>query len=212
MPLNSRHRGIDPRHAFLPPVYCVHRLTSDDEAGWRRVPPVPLLSDLFGEETPLRRAEIKLAFADHRLLLRAVVVDDAVTCHPERDVGDTDFWRQDHIELRVLPNPERDMDTCQFLFTAGGRFLAGGDSHVSVDYRERRKGQELGAGKMELGSCDNQHSNIRTGIVIPAFGYSCGRGSHSLWRRCASQNKGFFRRSEREGIGDRRYHPCSVDR
>ena len=121
--LHHRHAGIRPRNRFLPPVFPVYRCDAPDD----RVPPLPLLVDPFGEEVPDRDTTIRIAHCGDAFLVRADVVEDRPIVRPGLSPGHPDFWRQDHIEFRILPNPGRDLDQVQVVLSAGGDVLVAGE-------------------------------------------------------------------------------------
>lgn len=89
--------AVDPRHGFLPPRYDVGRW----RGRWDEVPAVPLLTDPFGEHVRQPGARIQLAFEPGALRVRAVVPETRVTVRPELPLEPSQFWRQDHLELRL---------------------------------------------------------------------------------------------------------------
>lgn len=109
---------VAPRCGFLPPRYPVHRLPEAVPHAWKTVPSVALLTDPYGEVPSRRDVEIRLAWEPEALHLRAGVLDAAAVQRPERAPDDPDFWRQDHIELRLLrPREDGADEQLQFILT-----------------------------------------------------------------------------------------------
>ena len=101
--MNASAPAIEPRHGFRAPRYYVYRLTE-----WAKIPPVPLLTDLFGEEIAGPGVQIQLAHTAGQLRLRATIKAK----HPviRRDLP---AWQSDHIEVRLGDR--------QHIFIADGR-------------------------------------------------------------------------------------------
>lgn len=124
MPSPHRHtwaKPVGPRHAFRPPRYPVHRLDAAAADPWASIPPLPLLTDLFGEEIPWRRTQLQLAWDDAALHVRARCQEERLTLRPDAAPDGADFWRQDHVELRLLPDPAAPLRQLQFIVAADGR-------------------------------------------------------------------------------------------
>lgn len=109
------------RNDFLPPRTFIRRLASDDKAGWRSVPPVPLLTDMQGEQAPAWAARIRLAYDDRHLYLRATADAPDAVVKPGVPPESGEFWTQDHVELRLLPDPGDVHNQVQFIIAPDGR-------------------------------------------------------------------------------------------
>ncbi|MFP4176969.1 MAG: hypothetical protein ACLFT2_07045, partial [Candidatus Brocadiia bacterium] len=142
--LHHRHAGLCPRNRFCPPQYRIYRGTRKDLAEY---PPVPLLTDRFGESVPEHPPALRMAYHEGVLHLSASVVEDAPVISPGLDPSDPHFWEQDHIELRVLPDDRRDLDQTQIILASSGRVLTpGGETEgVSCSVEVSERGWELEA-------------------------------------------------------------------
>lgn len=124
--LSHLHAGVEPRNGYLPPRHILPRLPAGGDAAWAAVPPVAALTDLAGErlagERLAERAIIRLAHEVECLYLDAQISDAAVTVKSELAPDSPHFWTQDHIELRFLRDPARDLDQIQFIVAPDGRF------------------------------------------------------------------------------------------
>lgn len=123
--LHHRHAAVETRNRFLPPRYLVLPVESnavDEES----IPPVPLLTDLRGEEIPGRSVTLRLGHDGRAFIVKARVEEDRPVVRPEWDASHRDFWRQDHIEFRLIPDPDRDLEQVQVIMAASGKaFLSG---------------------------------------------------------------------------------------
>lgn len=132
MPL-QRRTGLEPRHGFTTPEQVLAPVDAAD-----RVPAsgsALVLGDRRGEAI-IDRARIALGWEASALHLHARVASMAPVIHPEREPDDHRFWMQDHIELRLLPDADWDMEQVQVLMTASGRVLVvGGLAPAEVDVR-----------------------------------------------------------------------------
>jgi len=124
---------IDARNNYLPPCCRVRKLGASGARAWAPipavkpamrdfVPSVALLSDPHGEEIPARDTRIQLAWDEDALYLRARCREAALTLRPELSPDSPDFWRQDHIELRFLRDPNEPLQQTQFILAPDGRF------------------------------------------------------------------------------------------
>ncbi len=132
------------RNGYLPPIYPV--LRSVEPIAWHTIPPVALLTDLQGEEVVASPPRIAVCYTADALCLRAECPQPAATLLPDIAPDAPTFWRQDHIEFRLL-RPDRAQ--LQFIFTPHGRFfdsmgLFGQDS-VQTTGQSRADGWELTA-------------------------------------------------------------------
>lgn len=119
------HAGLDPRHGFLPPRLRVERLREDaGEHAWAAVPTVPLFADLAGERVCVRPPRVRLAHDGRALHVRVEVDDPTPVVRRDTPPGHPNFWRQDHVEVRLAPDPTADLDQSQFILTADGRLAA----------------------------------------------------------------------------------------
>ncbi len=109
------------QHGFLPPQYVLYRLPADSADGWSGVPPVAALTDMRGARIAAGCAAIRLACADDSLLLCATGTDVPFS-RPELPPDSPEFWRQDHIEFRFLPDPTDPERQVQFIVAPDGRF------------------------------------------------------------------------------------------
>lgn len=105
--------GVAARNGFLPPCVRVYRGDVSE------APPIPLLTNLAGQNISDRPPEIRLAHDGRRLLLQARSTVAPGVSRPDWPPGHRRFWEQDHIELRVQgasggPN-------FQFILTPDGR-------------------------------------------------------------------------------------------
>lgn len=123
-PFNHRHAGFEVRNGFLPPEIPVHRVRSMGTSV--DLPPVPLLTNLRGEEIPDGKRKICLGYTDTGFVVRANIAESAIVAAPDCEPDDPTFWKQDHIEFRVLPDPTRDLDQAQVVLAAGGKVLVNG--------------------------------------------------------------------------------------
>ena len=55
LPADTIEFDVPPRNGFLPPRYLVSRIDDADAIEWKSIPPVPLLTDIQGEEVPAHR-------------------------------------------------------------------------------------------------------------------------------------------------------------
>ncbi len=110
---------------FLPPRYTVRQLACDTDAAWQAIAPLPLLTDLHGEEIPPRDLAVRVAWDAERLHLRVECRDEHVTLAPAEPPDGPQFWRQDHIELRLLPDPRREQEQIQIILAPDGRVFDG---------------------------------------------------------------------------------------
>ncbi len=120
---NHRHAGVEVRNGFLPPEIPVYRAPIQGAA---LLPPVPVLTDLRGEEIPDGERTIRVGYTETGFVIRAGIAESAIVTAPEREPDDPMFWRQDHIEFRVLPDPTRDLDQVQVVLAASGKVLVNG--------------------------------------------------------------------------------------
>ena len=112
------------RNGYTPPVYTVCRLGANTDEAWERVPRVPVLTDFQGEEIPSRRTDMRFAYDDEFLYLRAACEDDELVTKPDLPRDSKFFWKQDGIEIRFLPDPERDRDIKHLVFTPLGTWTS----------------------------------------------------------------------------------------
>jgi len=115
--------AVAPRNRYQAPRYLLYRLSADSAEGWARIPPIALLTDMYGDEVLRGEAKIRVAYDDEYLYLRAEIPESALTIMPELAPDDGLFWRQDHIEFRVQPDPTDPARQLQFLFVPDGRFF-----------------------------------------------------------------------------------------
>jgi hypothetical protein len=112
---------IEPRNGFLPPCYAVGALAAGgDDVAWSRVPPLPVLTDLYGEEVPLPGVTIKLAHDARFLHLHADVPETKLVARDDLSPDSPEFWRQDHIELRVAAGRADPKRAVQFILASSG--------------------------------------------------------------------------------------------
>ena len=109
------------QHGFLPPRYFVHRLAADSADAWEKIPPFPVLANLRGARILPDRAAIRLARFGDALLLRAVQAAAPTALRPELPPDSPEFWRQEHIEFRFLPDPLDPERQVQFIIAPDGR-------------------------------------------------------------------------------------------
>lgn len=103
---------------FLPPHYTVYRLAGVDD--WARVPRLPALLSLGGRHL-LPMTMVWLAWtADGGLRLRAAGFLGDWKTRPALPPDSPDFWRQDHVEFRFLPDPENSERQLQIIVTPHG--------------------------------------------------------------------------------------------
>lgn len=126
-PFNHRHAGFEIRNGFLPPEIPVHRMPSKAA----ELPPVPVLTDLRGEEIPEGERSIRVGCTETGFVIHASIAESAIVVAPECEPDDPKFWRQDHIEFRVLPDPMRDLDQSQVILAASGKVLVSGPNTCS---------------------------------------------------------------------------------
>ena len=121
-PFNHRHAGLEPRNGFLPPQIPVFRLDGQPS----ELPGVPVLTDLRGEDIPEGRRRICVGCTDSEFVIHADIAETNLVVFPDCEPDSPNFWRQDHIEFRVLPDPGRDLDQSQVILAASGKVLVGG--------------------------------------------------------------------------------------
>lgn len=114
---------IAPRHGFLPPRMLA--VPAADPAELVRCGQAAILVDPLGERIS-SRATIALGWEAGRLHLRARVRERSPVIAHDRGPDHPRFWQQDHIELRLLPDPEQDLDQVQVLMAASGKVLVAG--------------------------------------------------------------------------------------
>jgi len=105
--------GVAARNGFLPPRIRVYR-GDVGEAG-----PIPLLTDLAGQNIAAAAPRIQLAHDGRRLLLQARSTVAPGVSRPDWPPGHQRFWEQDHIELRL--QGESGGPHFQFILTPDGR-------------------------------------------------------------------------------------------
>jgi len=127
----TQHTGVDRRNRFLPPRLMVYRLPVG-AGGIAALPKVPMLLDLEGDQPVVERAAIRLGWDDTALHLRADIHDDAAVIRPDCAPESSRFWEQDHIELRLLPDPAAELAQVQCLLAASGRMLVAGAADPAV--------------------------------------------------------------------------------
>lgn len=118
---NSKHTGIDWRNCFLPPQYRVHRLIAETDEAWDAIPPIPVLVAPDGDVLVQRDSELKLAWNETHLFVSADIHDAETVFSPDLTPDSPDFWRQDHIEFRLLPDPKRELEQIQFIISPSGK-------------------------------------------------------------------------------------------
>lgn len=128
--------AIDPRCGFLRPRIIVPAWLA---AGWEAVPPIALLADEHGE-TVVDDVDLRIAYDGERFYCRAMWEDPEPMVDAAREPGTSTFWRQDHVDVRLTPDPERPGASIGMLFTLGGRWfddlgLWRGGSAVKLDAR-----------------------------------------------------------------------------
>lgn len=109
--------AMEVRRGFLPPRLRVPRC--DTAEALRQAPPVPLLTDLAGEEPPAVGVELRLGWTGNALRLRADFDDPCPRLDPTRPPDARDFWEQDHVELRLF---REDESSFQLVAVGGDRF------------------------------------------------------------------------------------------
>ncbi len=78
---------------------------------------------MYGDEVLRREAKIRIAYDEEYLYLQAEIPEKALTIQPELAPDDIAFWRQDHIEFRIQPDPADSARQYQFIFVPDGRFF-----------------------------------------------------------------------------------------
>ena len=111
-----------PTNNYLPPAYHVRPLPSESSSPWETVPPVALLTDPHGEEIPDRPVSLRLAWDEDALSLRAESPDQPATRRPDLAPDSDEFWMQDHVEFRFLPDPDHPHNQTQFILATDGRW------------------------------------------------------------------------------------------
>jgi hypothetical protein len=105
---------------FLPPVHRVRALSAHTERAWSCVAPLPLWVGLRGRVAKPSRARVRLAWSrDGLLRLRAEFMAAAARA-PAIPPESPDFWRQEHVELRYLPDPADEARQVQIILTPRG--------------------------------------------------------------------------------------------
>ena len=113
---------IAPRNGFLPPSYAVRELAAGDvDAAWSCVPPLPVLTDQYGEEVPRLGVAIKLAHDARYLHLYADVPETKLVARDDLSPDSPEFWRQDHIELRLSADRVDPRHAVQFIVASSGK-------------------------------------------------------------------------------------------
>lgn len=92
---------IAPRNGFLPPICLIDRLTPDSDDAWRGIAHLPLLADLHAESVADDPPRARVAWDDHALRLRLSLHRPRPTLRPDIPPGHADFWKQDHLDLRL---------------------------------------------------------------------------------------------------------------
>lgn len=123
---------------YLPPTYHLYRLPGESSDPWQAVPPVPLLTDQHGEEIPARNVQLRLAYDREALYLCAESLETPEKQPPDLSPGSDEFWMQDHVEFRFLPEPAEPSRQIQFIFATDGRWwdsegLWNADGGVTVE-------------------------------------------------------------------------------
>lgn len=161
--LHHRHAGLARRNRFLPPRYAVHRWSGQDPSA---MPPLPITTDPFGERIATHAPRLALAYDDASLRLWAEITEEAVVVHPDRAPTDPDFWEQDHIELRLLPDPTRDLDQCQVILAASGKCLvAAGGVECETQTTDRCWALSARLPFASLGLRPPQEGDVITGLM-----------------------------------------------
>ncbi len=117
------HPAVAVRNRYQAPRYLLYRLSADNAEGWAAIPPIALLTDMYGDEVSRRGEQIRFAYDEEFLYLRAEIPESALTIMPELSPDDGLFWRQDHLEFRLQPDPADPARQMQFLFVPDGRFF-----------------------------------------------------------------------------------------
>ncbi len=138
------HAGFQPRNRFSPPRYKIYR---EPASHLSNCPGVPLTTDPFGESIPEQPPILKMSYDAAGLHVAATIDDPQPIIHPDRSPSSPHFWEQDHIELRVLPDDNRDLDQVQIILASSGRVLTPEDNPagVSCDVEVLDSGWELSA-------------------------------------------------------------------
>ena len=134
--------GVTPRHGFQRPALIVPPMT---EAGWSAVSPAPLLVSAVGDAARLD-CDARLAWDATSLWVRAAWRDPAPSVDPELPLGGARFWRQDHVDLRLCPDPARPNELVAFLFGLDGRWWDNRGhwrEGAGVAYEATRDGEQI---------------------------------------------------------------------
>jgi len=108
---------VAPRHGFMPPGIVVAPLDSDIATPQS---PIPLMTDLMGEQIVPDAAAIRLGWSEHAFHLSADADHAPTALTPDLAPDHSDFWRQEHVDLHVL-RPDGGM--LQFILAPDGRVM-----------------------------------------------------------------------------------------
>jgi len=109
-----------PRNRFRPPRWIVPQVDAGDLTA---LGPVPLLTDRFGEMVPTGTARIALGHTSDGFLLAVDCPVPAGVARSDLAIDHQDFWRQDHVELRLAP---AGCEPVQLMIASDGRIWCAG--------------------------------------------------------------------------------------
>ena len=170
----------DVRNGYLPPRYRVFELPTASKRCV--VPPVPLLTDLQGEDPCPLDVRLRIAHRAGKLLVRADVTDSPATL---REVAPSDphFWMQDHIEFRLLLGERRQ---AQWIVSPDGRAFSNLGAVAESATRARGEVNEDGWWvELDIDGSELDRGAFRESEVLK------GQVAYTRWRAESVQFWGF---------------------
>jgi len=164
--------GFQPLAGFVAPELPVAPLARAE--AWDQLPMAPLFTDLLGEESYADAPSVQLAYDEKYLYLRARNCPIRGTCAENPLPGTPDFWRQDHIELRLLPDPTKPEAQLQFILGMFGRHWANQEKlGAAVRYDVEKSTYHW--------SCDFAVPHRLLGVAVKADAVVAGLVAHTSW-------------------------------
>ncbi len=112
---------VEQRRGFIAPRFNISVVNDGNTIDWQYLPVVSPLVNNDGSAIDKRDTTIQIALDGENIYLHACGTDDAIVSNPDFTVDSNKFWRNDHIEFRLMPDIAQTDSHLQFIISLDGR-------------------------------------------------------------------------------------------
>ncbi len=114
--------SVEQRCGFIAPRFNVNVIDAGSAIDWQSLPVISPLVNNDGSAIDKRDTTIQIALDGENIYLHAYGTDTTIVSNQEFTVESNKFWRNDHIEFRLMPDVDYADNHLQFIVSLDGRY------------------------------------------------------------------------------------------